>query len=141
MPAEPTDPAELTFRELLTAAIAYGRRPDQSTALGPTTWVALDVVAREHPEATPDQVVTAHDAFLHEHRQACQSEHADPLTQRATEFAEIDNLVAHFRITRPELDPATVGAVIRRIHRDFADVGEREFVTMFVEQEALRRLA
>lgn len=60
--AESTDLAEKIFRELLTAAIARGRQPHHTAALGPTTWLAIDVLAREHPEASPDHIVAAHDA-------------------------------------------------------------------------------
>lgn len=56
--AESTDLAEKIFRELLTAAIARGRRPHHTAALGPTTWLAIDVLAREHPDATPDPRTT-----------------------------------------------------------------------------------
>lgn len=48
MSEEPTSLAEQTFRILLTAAITRGDRPPPTTILGPTCWIALDALAREH---------------------------------------------------------------------------------------------
>lgn len=55
-----------TFRELLMNALVFGHRPRHAFELGPATWFAIDVVAREHPEATPEQIVAAYDAFAME---------------------------------------------------------------------------
>lgn len=59
--------ALIAFRELLSAAISRGRRPHRTGDLGPATWMAIDVVAREHPDAEPEHIVAAHDAFAIEH--------------------------------------------------------------------------
>lgn len=68
MRAEPlsADPRG-TFQELLNRAITQGRGPGDGVALGPDTRAAIDLVAREHPEATPKLIADAYDAFVREH--------------------------------------------------------------------------
>ena len=144
MSEEPTSLAEQTFRDLLTAAITRGHRPPPTTILGPTCWIALDVLAREHPDATPERVVAAFDAFAIEHLDTDQGEtdiDSDPATARAAEYAAIDALVAQLTITYPNIGPRTVTAVVRRIHADFHDHAVRDFIPLFVEQAAHRKLA
>jgi hypothetical protein len=71
MPTGSAESALIAFRELLSAAIARGRRPQRSGALGPATWTAIDAVAREHPDADPEHIVAAYEAFAIEHPQCC----------------------------------------------------------------------
>ena len=135
---------EQTFRDLLTAAITRGQRPPPTTVLGPTCWIAIDVLAREHPDATPERVVAAFDAFAIEHLEIDRTESpadVDPVTARVAEYAAIDALVAQLSITYPSIDPRTVTAVVRRIHADFHDHAVRDFIPLFVEQAAHRKLA
>lgn len=140
--AESTDLAEKIFRELLTAAIARGCRPHHAAALRPTTWLAIDAIAREHPEATPDQIVAAHDAFNREHRStACAEFGEDPHTARAAEYAAIDNLVAQLRITYPAVAPEAIATIVRRVHADFDTRSDRDFIPLFVEQAVREQLA
>ena len=142
MSEEPTSLAEQTFRDLLTAAITRGDRPPPTTILGPTCWIALDALAREHPDATPERVVAAFDAFAIEHLDTGRGEaDIDLTTARAAEYAAIDALVAQLTITYPNIDPRTVTAVVRRIHADFHDHAVRDFIPLFVEQAAHRKLA
>lgn len=142
MSDEPTSLAEQTFQDLLTAAITRGHRPPPTTILGPTCWIALDALAREHPDATPEQVVAAFDAFAIEHLDTEPGDaEMDLTTARAAEYAAIDALVAQLTITYPNIDPRTVTAVVRRIHADFHDHAVRDFIPLFVEQAAHRKLA
>jgi hypothetical protein len=49
----PAADLRVIFQELLNRAITQGRRmPIHGTGLGPDTWAAIDMVAREHPYAT-----------------------------------------------------------------------------------------
>ncbi len=145
MPAESIrDLAEQTFREFLTAAIANGRRPSHTTALGAASWIAIDLLAREHPDASPEHVVMAYDAFAFEHRGAGQLQArrlADPATARAAERAAIDDLLAHLRITYPGVAPTVMNDLVRRIHADFDDHRIRDFVPMIVEHAVLQKFA
>ncbi|WP_418001644.1 three-helix bundle dimerization domain-containing protein [Mycobacterium sp. PDNC021] len=144
MSAAPTSLTEQTFRDLLTAAITRGQRPPPTTILGPTCWIAIDVLAREHPDATPERVVAAFDAFAIEHLEIDRTESpadVDPVTARVAEYAAIDALVAQLSITYPNIDLRTVTAVVRRIHADFHDHAVRDFIPLFVEQAAHRKLA
>ena len=51
----PAADLRVIFREILNRAITQGRRmPIHGTGLGPDTWAAIDMVAREHPYATAD---------------------------------------------------------------------------------------
>ena len=140
MSETPTSLTEQTFRDLLTAAITRGHRPPPTTILGPTCWIAIDTLAREHPDATPERVVAAFDAFAIEHLDVDRAE-IDPVTARAAEYAAIDALVAQLTITYPNIDPGTVTAVVRRIHADFHEHAVRDFIPLFVEQAAHRKLA
>jgi hypothetical protein len=56
-----------TFQEFLNLAITQGRIPAHHTDLGPDTWAALDWVAGVHPEATPQLITDAYNAFIREH--------------------------------------------------------------------------
>lgn len=136
--------AEQTFHELLTAAITHGRRPQHTTAVGPTCWVAIDVLACEHPDASPAHVAAAYDAFAidHQHTDATEElEQTDPVTARAVEYAAIDALVAQLTITYPGIDPQTVAAIVRRIHADLSHARvPREFIALRVEHDAHRQL-
>jgi hypothetical protein len=53
-----------TFQELLNRA--QGRGPVDGIALGPATRAGIDLVAREHPEATAELIANAYDAFVRE---------------------------------------------------------------------------
>lgn len=143
MPApDSADLAEKIFRELLTAAIASGRRPHHTPAIGPTTWLAVDALAREHPEATPDHIVAAHDAFNREHRGTpCIEYDEDPHTARAAEYAATDNLLAHLRITYPTVAPEVIATIVRSIHADLDTHNDRDFIPLFVEQAVREHLA
>jgi hypothetical protein len=143
MPAQYPDLAEQTFHELLSAALTYGHRPRHTTAVGPTCWVAIDVLAREHPDATPEHVIAAYDAFAIEHQntERVRTDDADPVTTRAVEYAAIDALVAQLSITYPAIDPNTVAAIVRRIHADLRhDHAPQEFIALRVEHDAHRQL-
>lgn len=144
MSEEPTSLAEQTFRDLLTAAITRGDRPPPTAILGPTCWIALDALAREHPDATPERIVAAYDAFAIEHQGTDRTDadaEVDLTTARAAEYAAIEALVAQLTITYPNIDPRTVRAVVRRIHADFHDHAVRDFIPLFVEQAAHGKLA
>lgn len=143
MPArEPTDLGESTFRELLTAAITQGRQPHRTTALGPATWLAVDALARAHPEATPDHIVAACDAFNLEHRSVDSPDQCDdPRTARAAEYAAIDALVAQLRITYPAVEPETIATTVHRLYAAHDDRADRELVPLMVEQAVRQQLA
>lgn len=133
---------EQTFRDMFNAAVTRGARPRRTAVLGPATWAAIDVLAQEHPDATADHFASAHDAFALEHGDPQESAaDQDPLTARATEFAAIDTLVAHLKISYPDIDPAEIDTVVRHIHRGYDDHAVREFIPLFVERAAHRRLA
>ncbi len=55
------------FQDSLNCAIAHGRPPSRWSGLGNDTRAAIDVVAKEHPEATADHIAYAYDAFAREH--------------------------------------------------------------------------
>jgi hypothetical protein len=59
--------AHTSFQDLLNRAITQGLMPAHGADLGADTWAAIDRVAREHPEATPELIASAHDAFVREH--------------------------------------------------------------------------
>lgn len=145
MPSESSNAAERTFRQLFSEALVHGRRPPHTSLLGPASWAAIDVLAREHPDASPDQVIAAHDAFALEHEgDAARGElaaTADPATARAVEYAAIDTLVAQLAITYPDVDHQTLAAVVRRTYAEFDDHELREFVPLFVEQAVHQQLA
>jgi hypothetical protein len=41
--------------------------PAEEATLGSQTWIAIDSVARAHPDATADDIAVAYDAFQREH--------------------------------------------------------------------------
>lgn len=144
MSEQTADPIDKMFRDLLNQAIICGQRPRRTTLLGPATWAAIDVVAAEHPDATADHIASAFDAFTLDHRIADDAEllrDDDPLTARAAEYAKIDALVAHLKISYPAVDPETVNAVVRHIHAGFDGHRVRDFIPLFVERAARQRLA
>jgi len=53
-----------TFQKLLNRA--QGRGPVDGIALRPGTRAGIDLVAREHPEATAELIANAYDAFVQE---------------------------------------------------------------------------
>ena len=55
------------FQHSLNCAIADGVRPSLGIGLGEQTWTAIEAVAREHPDATVEQIADAYDAFAREH--------------------------------------------------------------------------
>jgi hypothetical protein len=55
------------FRELLNLALTLGRIPSTTCGLGPGTVAAIDVIAREHPEAVTQLITDAYEAFKREH--------------------------------------------------------------------------
>jgi hypothetical protein len=69
MLAEPPTPEGLraTFQELLNLALTRGRVASSDVGLGPTTLAAINVVAREHPDAEAELIAGAYDAFEREH--------------------------------------------------------------------------
>ncbi|WP_029367408.1 three-helix bundle dimerization domain-containing protein [Mycobacterium sp. UM_WWY] len=144
MVEESSDVAEATFRELVNRAIVHGHRPDRTTVVGPATWASIDLLAQEHPDATPDHIACAFDAFDAEHRHHCQigvqqsgAEHV----VATEEFVVIKDLVAQLSITYPDVDSGTVADVVRRIYADLDGHTVREFLPLVVEQVARRRLA
>jgi hypothetical protein len=144
MPAQYPNLAEQTFHELLTAAITHGHRPQHTTAVGPTCWVAIDVLAREHPDAMPEHIVAAYEAFAFDHENTDSTEalaDTDPVTARAVEYAALDALVAQLNITYPNIDAQTVAAIVRRIHADLSHRdAPRAFIALRVEHDAHRQL-
>jgi hypothetical protein len=142
--SEQSDLVATTFRDLLHRAVTSGQRPRRTLLLGPATWAAIDALACEHPDATPDHFAAAHDAFALEHRHAEEMREfydADPLTARAAEYAAIDALVGQLRISYPAVDPETIDSVVRRIHAGFDGHAVRDFVPLFVERAAHQRFA
>ncbi|MGB8405902.1 MAG: hypothetical protein WCE30_17720 [Mycobacterium sp.] len=130
MPADSNGPAECIFRELLTEALTKGRRPPFTPLLGPASWGAIDVLAREHPDATADHVVAAHDAFAWEHGE----ESLGPSTIKATRNAALEYLAAQLAIIFPDVDPQSLAAVVQRIHADFESRVLPEIVPLLIEQ-------
>ncbi len=55
------------FQQLLNLALTMGRMPSATCGLGPATVAAIDVIAREHPEAVTQLITDACDAFKREH--------------------------------------------------------------------------
>jgi hypothetical protein len=56
------------FQDSLNSAIAHGLRPSRWIGLGDQTFSAIEAIAREHPDATVDNIAEAYDAFDREHR-------------------------------------------------------------------------
>ncbi len=55
------------FQDSLNSAIAHGLLPSRWIGLGDQTFSAIEAVAREHPDATVDDIAEAYDAFDREH--------------------------------------------------------------------------
>jgi len=62
------------FQNLLNSAIVGGRLPTVTATLGSQTWMAIDSVARAHPDATADDIAVAYEAFEREHGQRLTAE-------------------------------------------------------------------
>lgn len=140
MSEEPVDLAAVTFRDLLNVAILHGRPPCRTPILGPATTTALDALAGEHPDAAPEHIVAAFEAFAIEHRGSAQT-CLDPPADRAAENAAIDALICQLAITYRDLDPVSLGAIVRRVHADFEHLTPRQHVLLLVEHEVRQRLA
>jgi hypothetical protein len=66
--SEPPDELRQAFQGLLNLALTLGGRATPSPSdLGPGTRAAIDVVAREHPDADADSIAAAYDEFQREH--------------------------------------------------------------------------
>lgn len=70
MPEHSTELGDNVFRALLSAAITVGERQQRTTLVGSSTWSAINRVAAEHPEASPQLIVAAHEAFAAEREAA-----------------------------------------------------------------------
>ena len=57
-----------TFQRVLNLALTRGRAAPSHCGLGPETLAAIDVVAYDHPDAEPDSIAAAYEAFDREHR-------------------------------------------------------------------------
>lgn len=57
----------MSFHLLLHNAITLGQVPNTEAGLGPTTLATIRLVVREHPDATVELILGAHDAFRREH--------------------------------------------------------------------------
>lgn len=55
------------FQIALNNAIVQGRCPLHGAGLGPLTQAAVKLVAEARPDADPDQIAAAYDAFAREH--------------------------------------------------------------------------
>lgn len=55
------------FQELLNCAIVEGSFPADNGVLGPRTTQAIILVAQAHPDASPDLIAAAYDAYFAEH--------------------------------------------------------------------------
>lgn len=68
VPETPT-PQELraAFQTILNLALTRGRSAPRGCGLGPDTVAAIDEVAYDHPDADPDCIAAAYDAFKREH--------------------------------------------------------------------------
>lgn len=78
-----------TFQESLNSAIAHGLRPSRWIGLGEGTFGAIDVIAREHPDATVDRIADAYDAFDREHSPRTNVERPRRLVARRGRSREI----------------------------------------------------
>lgn len=69
MPVEPPPRRDIraTFQEALNLALTRGRATRDSSGLGPDTRAAIDAVAYDHPDAEPEYIAAAYDAFQREH--------------------------------------------------------------------------
>jgi hypothetical protein len=66
-PSRPTERLWGAFQQHLVAAIVDGSLPTSVTGLGTQTLSAIEAIARDHPEAQPELIVEAHNAFTREH--------------------------------------------------------------------------
>jgi hypothetical protein len=55
------------FQNALNCAITLGQVPTRGHGLGPHTFMAVAMVAQDHPDATPELIADAYDAFHREH--------------------------------------------------------------------------
>jgi hypothetical protein len=53
--------------QLLNRAITNGHMPVDDLGIGPDTCAAIAAIAGDHPEATPELIADAYDAFAREH--------------------------------------------------------------------------
>jgi hypothetical protein len=67
MTAELHGDLRLTFVGLLNLALTRGRATLPGCGLGPATAAAIDLVAYDHPDAEPESIAAAYDAFDREH--------------------------------------------------------------------------
>ncbi|OBC00384.1 hypothetical protein A5784_20360 [Mycobacterium sp. 852013-50091_SCH5140682] len=136
------DGAESTFRELVNRAIVHGHRPHRTAMVGPATWASIDLLAQEHPDATPEHIACAYDAFdvEHRHNSGVQPSGAEHVTA-TEEFAAIKDLVAQLTITYPDVDAGTVADVVTGIYADLDAHTVRKFLPLVAEQVAHQRLA
>ena len=58
---------EYVFQWSLNGAITRGSAPSRDSGLGSATCDAIELVARDHPEAEVDSIAGAYDAFTREH--------------------------------------------------------------------------
>lgn len=56
-----------TFRDALLGAVVDGRFPPATCDLGPQSSAVIRSIAERHPEADPDLIADAYDAFDSEH--------------------------------------------------------------------------
>ncbi|MGB7504610.1 MAG: hypothetical protein WA965_04170 [Mycobacterium sp.] len=63
----PTHDPRGDFQTALNAALIHGQTVSTSTLLGAHTSMAIDAVARAHPDATAEEIALAYDAFAREH--------------------------------------------------------------------------
>jgi hypothetical protein len=75
-----------TFQDSLNSAIAHGLRPSRWIGLGEATCSAIEVVAREHPDATVDHIADAYDAFDREHCKQIDADQPKRLVARRGPF-------------------------------------------------------
>lgn len=57
----------MAFQAALNRALATGARTTSDTGLAAETRAAIDLVAEAHPDALPDDIAYASDAFEREH--------------------------------------------------------------------------
>lgn len=70
----PSEDPRWVFQNLLNSAIVDGRSPAVTATLGPQTSMAIDSVARAHPDASADDIAVAYEAFGREHGERLTSE-------------------------------------------------------------------
>lgn len=70
----PSEDPRWVFQNMLNSAIVAGRLPSARANLGAETWMAIDSVARAHPDASAHDIAVAYDAFQREHGQRLTTE-------------------------------------------------------------------